>query len=159
MNLLPSGSGWAHELKDDGYRLQIHVRDSRVRLKVEGSAIIDAEVVWLDSYGMSNFEALYSRVNDAQSFRVTPNHIGNLLLRHDASLSKPAMTGMSLSCGCPLGKKSSPSQGKIKSFFKIAVHPAATASAHFWQVNWPYRLWTDGRKRGASKSQFRVRGV
>jgi ATP-dependent DNA ligase len=69
MNLLPSGSGWAHELKDDGYRLQIHVRDSRVRLKVEGSAIIDAEVVWLDSYGMSNFEALYSRVNDAQSSR------------------------------------------------------------------------------------------
>src|SRR6516164_3276516 len=28
----PSGPGWAHELKHDGYRLQIHVRDSRVRL-------------------------------------------------------------------------------------------------------------------------------
>jgi bifunctional non-homologous end joining protein LigD len=24
----PSGSGWAHELKHDGYRLQIHVRDA-----------------------------------------------------------------------------------------------------------------------------------
>jgi ATP-dependent DNA ligase len=24
--------GWAHELKHDGYRLQIHVRDGRVRL-------------------------------------------------------------------------------------------------------------------------------
>jgi hypothetical protein len=28
----PSGPGWAHELKHDGYRLQIHVRDGRVRL-------------------------------------------------------------------------------------------------------------------------------
>jgi hypothetical protein len=27
-----SGPGWAHELKHDGYRLQIHVRDGRVRL-------------------------------------------------------------------------------------------------------------------------------
>jgi bifunctional non-homologous end joining protein LigD len=28
----PSGPGWAHELKHDGYRLQLHVRDGRVRL-------------------------------------------------------------------------------------------------------------------------------
>jgi bifunctional non-homologous end joining protein LigD len=28
----PSGPGWAHELKLDGYRLQIHVRDGRVHL-------------------------------------------------------------------------------------------------------------------------------
>jgi bifunctional non-homologous end joining protein LigD len=28
----PRGPGWAHELKHDGYRLQIHVRDRRVRL-------------------------------------------------------------------------------------------------------------------------------
>src|SRR5262245_24339921 len=28
----PSGPGWAHELKHDGYRLQIHVHDDRVRL-------------------------------------------------------------------------------------------------------------------------------
>jgi bifunctional non-homologous end joining protein LigD len=25
----PAGPGWAHELKHDGYRLQIHVRDGR----------------------------------------------------------------------------------------------------------------------------------
>ena len=61
----PTGPGWAHQLKHDGYRLQIHVRDGRVRLytingadwskryplivrdagRVEGSAIIDAELV------------------------------------------------------------------------------------------------------------------
>src|SRR5262249_57010936 len=75
----PSGPGWAHELKHDGYRLQIHIRDGRVRLytingadwskryplivrdagRIEGSAIIDAEVVWLDSEGMAIFDALH----------------------------------------------------------------------------------------------------
>jgi bifunctional non-homologous end joining protein LigD len=80
-----SGRGWAHELKHDGYRLQIHVRDGRVRLytitgadwskrypliveaaaKINGNAILDAEVVWLDPDGISQFDALHSRVNDA----------------------------------------------------------------------------------------------
>jgi bifunctional non-homologous end joining protein LigD len=80
----PSGPGWAHELKHDGYRLQIHVRDRRVRLytmngadwskryplivqdaaRIEGSAIIDAEVVWLSNDGVADFDALHSRVND-----------------------------------------------------------------------------------------------
>jgi ATP-dependent DNA ligase len=61
----PSGPGWAHELKHDGYRLQIHVRDGRVRLytingydwsgryplileegmRINLTAIMDAEVV------------------------------------------------------------------------------------------------------------------
>jgi bifunctional non-homologous end joining protein LigD len=83
----PSGPGWAHELKHDGYRLQIHVRDGRVRLytingadwskrypliiqdaaRIEGSAIFDAEVVWLGSDGVANFEALHSRHNDAKA--------------------------------------------------------------------------------------------
>ena len=73
-----------HELKHDGYRLQIHVRDGRVRLytmngadwtkrypriveqaaKIKGSAIIDAEVVWLDADGVAQFDALHSRVMD-----------------------------------------------------------------------------------------------
>src|SRR5262245_37273966 len=80
----PSGPGWAHELKHDGYRLQIHVRDGRVRLytingadwskryplisrdaaRIEGSAIFDAEVVWLDPDGVPDFDALHSRVHD-----------------------------------------------------------------------------------------------
>ena len=68
----PSGPGWAHELKHDGYRLQIHVRDGRVRLftmngadwtkrypriveeaaRLRAPIIIDAEVVCLDSKGV-----------------------------------------------------------------------------------------------------------
>jgi ATP dependent DNA ligase domain len=34
----PSGPGWAHELKHDGYRLQVHVRDGRVRLFTRNGA-------------------------------------------------------------------------------------------------------------------------
>jgi bifunctional non-homologous end joining protein LigD len=80
----PSGSGWAHELKHDGYRLQIHVRDGRVRLytitgadwskrypriveaaaNINGNVILDAEVVWLGLDGIAKFDALHSRVND-----------------------------------------------------------------------------------------------
>ena len=83
----PSGPGWAHELKHDGYRLQIHVRDGRVRLytmngadwskryplivqdaaRIKGSAILDAEAVWLDPNGMADFEALHSRSNDGRA--------------------------------------------------------------------------------------------
>jgi ATP-dependent DNA ligase len=84
---LPTGPGWAHELKHDGYRLQIHVRDGRVRLFtmngndwtkrypriVEGAArlreplIIDAEVVHLLADSVSDFDALHSRTADEKA--------------------------------------------------------------------------------------------
>jgi bifunctional non-homologous end joining protein LigD len=80
----PSGPSWAHELKHDGYRLQIHVRDGRVKLytitgadwskrypriveaaaRINGNAILDAEVVWIGSDGVADFDALHSRAND-----------------------------------------------------------------------------------------------
>src|SRR5512139_4182928 len=34
----PSGPGWVHELKHDGYRLQIHIRDGHVRLYTMNAA-------------------------------------------------------------------------------------------------------------------------
>ena len=72
----PRGPGWAHELKHDGYRLQIHVRGRRVRLYTMNGAdwskrypriveeaarlrepvIIDAEVVCLSGEGVANFD-------------------------------------------------------------------------------------------------------
>jgi bifunctional non-homologous end joining protein LigD len=83
----PSGPGWAHELKHDGYRLQIHVRDGRVRLftmngadwskrypriveeaaRIKGSAIMDAEVVCLVRKGMPDFDTLHSWTADHQA--------------------------------------------------------------------------------------------
>jgi bifunctional non-homologous end joining protein LigD len=80
----PPGPGWTHELKHDGYRLQIHVRDGRVRLytmngadwskryprimeaaaRIKVSAVMDAEVVCLDEKGVPNFDTLHSRTAD-----------------------------------------------------------------------------------------------
>jgi bifunctional non-homologous end joining protein LigD len=80
----PRGEGWVHKLKHDGYGLQIHVRDGRVKLyttngadwskrypriveqaaRIKGSAIIDAEAVWLDRDGIAQFDALHSRIMD-----------------------------------------------------------------------------------------------
>ena len=80
----PTGPGWIHELKHDGYRLQVHVQDGRVRLytmnaadwskrypriveeaaRIKGHAIIDAEVVCLDSKGVAQFDLLHNRSND-----------------------------------------------------------------------------------------------
>src|SRR5262245_27259136 len=80
----PAGPGWAHELKHDGYRLQIHVRDGRVRLytmngndwtkrypriveeaaRLRAPLIIDAEVVHLSADSVSDFVALHSRIAD-----------------------------------------------------------------------------------------------
>ena len=80
----PEGPGGAHELKHDGYRLQIHVRDGRVKLytrngadwskrypriveeaaRIKSNAIIDAEVVCLDEKDVPNFDILHSRTAD-----------------------------------------------------------------------------------------------
>jgi bifunctional non-homologous end joining protein LigD len=80
----PSGPNWVHELKHDGYRLQIHVRDGRVRLytmngndwtkrypriveeaaRLRAPLIIDAEVVHLSADGVADFDALHSRTAD-----------------------------------------------------------------------------------------------
>jgi ATP-dependent DNA ligase len=71
-------------MKHDGYRLQIHVRDGRVRLytmrgndwtkrypliveeaaRLRAPLIIDAEVVHLSSDGVADFDALHSRTTD-----------------------------------------------------------------------------------------------
>ena len=100
----PQGSGWAHELKHDGYRLQIHVRDGRVRLytmngadwseryplivkaagRIKGSAIIDAEVVCLDAEGVADFDALHSRTMDHAAIACA----FDLLMRNGADLRK-----------------------------------------------------------------------
>src|SRR5580765_6839352 len=83
----PSGPGWLHELKHDGYRLQIHVRDGRVRLYTMNGAdwtkrypriveeasrlreplIIDAEVVCLSDKGVADFDLLHSRIADEKA--------------------------------------------------------------------------------------------
>src|SRR5262249_20676448 len=81
----PSGPGW--ELKHDGYRLQIHVRDGRLRLftmngndwtkrypriveeaaRLRAPLIIYAEVVHLSADGVFDFDSLHSRTADEKA--------------------------------------------------------------------------------------------
>src|ERR1043165_955418 len=82
-----SGDNWAHEIKHDGYRLQIHVGPKSVRLytmsgydwtdrypliieaasKLKGMAIIDAEAAIVGPHGVSDFEALHNRERNGEA--------------------------------------------------------------------------------------------
>src|SRR5215213_1672897 len=85
----PSGPGWVHEIKHDGYRLQIHIRDGRVRLFTRNGhdwtdrypwiiadvsslpvshAVMDAECCCDGPDGVTDFNALHSRLNDSEAF-------------------------------------------------------------------------------------------
>ncbi|MGJ4943164.1 DNA ligase D [Bradyrhizobium sp. HKCCYLS1011] len=82
----PGGDGWGHEIKFDGYRVQIRVEGGEATLKTrkgldwtakfgavaeEASklpdAIIDGEVVALDSEGNPNFSALQAALSDGKT--------------------------------------------------------------------------------------------
>jgi bifunctional non-homologous end joining protein LigD len=85
----PSGPRWVHEIKHDGYRLQIHVRGGRVRLFTRNGhdwtnrypwiiadvaglpashAVLDAECCCAGVDGVTDFNALHSRMNDSEAF-------------------------------------------------------------------------------------------
>ena len=54
--------------------------------RIKGSAILDAEVVWLDSNGVADFEALHSRSNDG---RATALAFDLLMLNEEDMRRKP----------------------------------------------------------------------
>src|SRR4029077_17800159 len=82
----PSGEGWCHEIKFDGYRVQLRVEGGKATLKTrkgldwtdkfkaianEGSALpdvlIDGEIVALDQGGNPNFSALQAAISDGKT--------------------------------------------------------------------------------------------
>ena len=82
----PSQKGWVHEVKLDGYRTQIQVRNGRAilrtrkgldwtaRFKTTAKAvaalpdcIVDGEVVALDSNGVPRFPALQAALSEGRS--------------------------------------------------------------------------------------------
>ena len=82
----PSGEGWGHEIKFDGYRVQLRVEDGKTTLKTrkgldwtdkfkaiakEGGALsdvlIDGEIVALDPGGNPNFSALQAAISDGKT--------------------------------------------------------------------------------------------
>ena len=82
----PAGPGWAHEIKFDGYRLQLRVSGGGATLKTRkgldwstrfpeiaragaelGDGIIDGEVVALDAHGVPDFAALQAALSSGKT--------------------------------------------------------------------------------------------
>ena len=82
----PGGEGWCHEIKFDGYRVQLRVEDGEAALKTrkgldwtekfpavakEGSALpdvlIDGEIVALDDNGAPDFSTLQAALSDGNT--------------------------------------------------------------------------------------------
>ena len=82
----PAGPGWAHEIKFDGYRVQLRVEDGRAVLRTRKGldwtekfaaiaeaaadlpdAILDGEVVALDAAGQPDFAGLQAALSDGDS--------------------------------------------------------------------------------------------
>jgi bifunctional non-homologous end joining protein LigD len=86
----PSGDGWCHEVKFDGYRVQLRVEGGDAALKTrkgldwtdkfpaiakEGrglpDALIDGEIVAIDHSGLPDFSALQAAIADNKTDRLT----------------------------------------------------------------------------------------
>ena len=87
----PAGDRWLHEIKFDGYRLQAHVEDGKVRLWTRGgldwtekfgdgvraalgnlparTAVIDGELVVENESGVSEFSLLQADLSDGRADR------------------------------------------------------------------------------------------
>jgi bifunctional non-homologous end joining protein LigD len=82
----PAGAGWVHEIKFDGYRVQLRVEDGEATLKTrkgldwtekfeaiakEAKALpdvlIDGEIVALDSHGAPDFSGLQAALSDGKT--------------------------------------------------------------------------------------------
>jgi bifunctional non-homologous end joining protein LigD len=86
----PGGEGWIHELKLDGYRMQLRVEDSEARLRTRkgldwtekfpeiaeaagqslSDGIYDGEVCALEESGATNFSALQAALSDGKTDRL-----------------------------------------------------------------------------------------
>jgi bifunctional non-homologous end joining protein LigD len=82
----PSGEGWCHEIKFDGYRVQLRVEGGEARLKTRKGldwtgkfaaiakaasalpdVLIDGEIVALDHHGAPDFSTLQAAISDGKT--------------------------------------------------------------------------------------------
>src|SRR3954454_22719747 len=107
----PTGNEWVYEIKTDGYRAQVHIRDKRVtiysrsgydwtdefapiakaasKLKVR-EAIIDGEATVLGNTGLPDFQALRRELGNPESRRLI-YHAFDLLYLNGRDLRRAAL--------------------------------------------------------------------
>src|SRR5437868_10113372 len=107
----PTGSEWVYEIKTDGYRAQVHIRDGKVtiysrsgydwieqfapianaaaKLKVR-QAIIDGEATVLGNTGLPDFQALRRELGNPESSRLL-YHAFDLLYLNRTDLRSAAL--------------------------------------------------------------------
>ena len=102
----PEGEGWGHEVKLDGYRLQLRIADGEAVLKTRKAldwtakfftiakaaatlpdAIIDGEVVALDTHGASSFPVLQEALSEGDE-SVLILYVFDLLFAGDEDLRR-----------------------------------------------------------------------
>jgi bifunctional non-homologous end joining protein LigD len=105
----PEGPGWGHEIKLDGYRLQLRIEGGEAKLltrkgldwtdRFSGIAkaaaalpdsIIDGEAVVLDAQGVSSFHALQAALSDGDGSQVV-FFVFDLLFEGDEDLRRLAL--------------------------------------------------------------------
>ena len=109
----PSGKGWIHEVKFDGYRIQAHVAGAKVKLLTRsgldwttrfGSAIqaallaldckdviLDGELVVLSPKGVASFSLLQADLSDGRSDRLVYYIFDLLQLNSMSWMNKPLL--------------------------------------------------------------------
>jgi hypothetical protein len=82
----PTGHGWAHELKHDGYRLQIYVRGGRVRLYTINRALKESRCA-LPFWSVENLDQSQDPNGACRCARYRRN-----VLRKGQTMDRPALT-------------------------------------------------------------------
>jgi bifunctional non-homologous end joining protein LigD len=176
----PGGEGWIHELKLDGYRMQLRVEDGEATLRTRkgldwtekfpeiaeaaaenlSNGIYDGEICAVDAQGVSNFSALQAALSDGKTDRLIYFAFDALFmagddLRQEGQVDRKARLKDALA-----GLK-----GDAKSIIRYVDHVEGSGKAVWDQVikmglegiiskraNAPYR---GGRGHGWEKSKAR----
>ena len=104
----PTGTGWLHEIKFDGYRVQLRVQNGKVSLKTRKGldwtakfrviaeeaaslpdTMLDGEVIALDENGAPNFAALQAALSEQDTANLV-FYVFDLLFEGDARLTGAA---------------------------------------------------------------------
>ena len=139
----PTGTGWLHEIKFDGYRVQLRVQNGKVSLKTRKGldwtakfrviaeeaaslpdTMLDGEVIALDENGAPNFAALQAALSEQDTANLV-FYAFDLLFEGEHDLRRCRWSNGSNGCGScsPPGKHGKPRASASWSISRRAATP------------------------------------